>query len=179
MLYDQNCGRLIFGNTALFLLATRVLPASPNFGQAKHGQKGPAATFRPKGVCSPMCTGLFTFYSPSHYPSSLSSWRPKSKKFPFFTNFHFPLVKNFVACYRFNFDAFDLPHRKFKPLYHKSWSACCLPQKGKTKNSVRGYIGEDKCFAIDFNGNYINDITMVFISFYSFSAKTAPEQRKT
>ena len=73
-----------------------------------------------KNVCSPMYTGLFTFYSPSHYPSSLSSWRPKSKKFPFFTNFHFPLVKNFVACYRFNFDAFDLPHRKFKPLYHKS-----------------------------------------------------------
>ena len=26
------------------LLATRVLPASPNFGQAKHNQNGPAAT---------------------------------------------------------------------------------------------------------------------------------------
>ena len=32
--------------SALFLLASRVLLASPNFGQAKHGQKGPAATFR-------------------------------------------------------------------------------------------------------------------------------------
>ena len=113
-----------------------------------------------------MYTGLFTFYGPSRYPSSFSSWRPKSKKFPFYTNFHFPLVKNFVACYRFNFDAFDLPHRKFKPLYHKSWSACCLPQKGKTKNSVRGYIGEDKCFAIDFNGTYINNSTRIFILFF-------------
>ena len=28
-----------FGNMALILLATRVLPTSPNFGQAKHCQK--------------------------------------------------------------------------------------------------------------------------------------------
>ena len=32
-----------------------------NFGQAKHCKKGPVASFRPKGVCSLMCTGLFTF----------------------------------------------------------------------------------------------------------------------
>ena len=36
----------LFCYTALFLLATRVLLASLHFGQAKHGQKGPAATFR-------------------------------------------------------------------------------------------------------------------------------------
>ena len=49
---DQNCGRLILRCTTLFLLATCVLPAYPNFGQAKHGQKGSAATFRPKRVPS-------------------------------------------------------------------------------------------------------------------------------
>ena len=32
---------------------------------------------------------------PSLYLSSFSSWRPKSKKFPFFTNFHSPLVTGF------------------------------------------------------------------------------------
>ena len=49
------------------MLATRVLPASPNFGQAKHGQKSHASNFCPKSVCSPMYTGLFTFYDPSQY----------------------------------------------------------------------------------------------------------------
>ena len=47
-----------FSNTAQVLLATHVLSASPNFGQAKYGKKGLAATFRPKGVCSPMYNGV-------------------------------------------------------------------------------------------------------------------------
>ena len=64
-LNSENYGRKVLRNTALVLLATRVLPASPNLGQAKQGQKGPAATFCPKCVCSPMYTSLFTFYGPS------------------------------------------------------------------------------------------------------------------
>ena len=84
LLLSQNCGLVAFSNTALFLLATRILPASTNFGQAKHGKKGPAATFRPKGVCSPMYTSLFIFYGPSQYLSSFSSNYPKSKKSNFF-----------------------------------------------------------------------------------------------
>ena len=63
MLYDQNCGRQIFWNTSLFLLATRVLPASPNFGQAKHGQNGPAATFCQQGICCPVCKHHFTCWT--------------------------------------------------------------------------------------------------------------------
>ena len=35
----KNCGLKVSPNTALFLLATRVLPASPNLGQAKHDKK--------------------------------------------------------------------------------------------------------------------------------------------
>ena len=57
----------------------------PTSGRKKHSQNGPAATFRPKGLCSPMYNGLFTFYCPSQYISSFSRWRRKSEKFPFFT----------------------------------------------------------------------------------------------
>ena len=40
-----------------------------------------------------------SFYplDPYRYLSSFSSWRPKTKKFPFFTNFHFALVKKIVG----------------------------------------------------------------------------------
>ena len=41
----ENCGRKVLGNTYLFLLATRISPASPNFGQAKQGQKFVVPTF--------------------------------------------------------------------------------------------------------------------------------------
>ena len=66
LLYDKNCGRLIFRNTALFLLATRVLPASPNFGQAKHGQNGPAAAFCRQGICCPIRNKHFTCWTHPH-----------------------------------------------------------------------------------------------------------------
>ena len=44
-LNSENCGRICDSNTALFLLATRISPASPNFGQAKQGQKFVVPTF--------------------------------------------------------------------------------------------------------------------------------------
>ena len=59
----ENCGRKVFCNTALFLLATRVLPASPNFGQAKHGQNGPAATDCQQCICCPICGHHFTHWT--------------------------------------------------------------------------------------------------------------------
>ena len=43
----ENGQKVIF-NITLILLATYVLPAPPNIGQAKDGQKGAAATFSPK-----------------------------------------------------------------------------------------------------------------------------------
>ena len=45
------------------MLATRVLPASPNFGQAKHGQNGPAATVCQQGICFPICEHHFTHWT--------------------------------------------------------------------------------------------------------------------
>ena len=62
-LKSENCGRKVFRNTALFLLATRVLPASPNFGQAKHGQNGPAATDCQQCICCPICGHHFTHWT--------------------------------------------------------------------------------------------------------------------
>ena len=59
-LNSENCGRICDSNTALFLLATRVLPASPNFGQAKHGQNGPAATDCQQCIFYPICGHHFT-----------------------------------------------------------------------------------------------------------------------
>ena len=57
LLWSQNC------NTALFLLATRALPASPNFGQAKHGQNDPAATVCQQCICCPICGHHFTHWT--------------------------------------------------------------------------------------------------------------------
>ena len=71
-LKSENCGRKVFRNTALFLLATRVLPASPNFGQAKHGQNGPAATVCQQGICCPICEHHFTRWT--HPDISLPFW---------------------------------------------------------------------------------------------------------
>ena len=59
-LKSENWGRKVLGNTALFLLATRVLLASPNFGQAKHGQNGPAATDCQQCIFYPICGHHFT-----------------------------------------------------------------------------------------------------------------------
>ena len=46
-----------------------------------------------------------SFYplDPSRYLSSISSWRPKTKKIPFFTNLRVPLVKKFVGLLRTQF----------------------------------------------------------------------------
>ena len=56
----ENFGRICDSNTALFLLATRISPASPNFGQAKHGQNGPAATDCQQCIFYPICGHHFT-----------------------------------------------------------------------------------------------------------------------
>ena len=53
----------LFATPPLFLLATRVLPASPNFGQAKHGQNGPAATVCQQCICCPICEHHFTHWT--------------------------------------------------------------------------------------------------------------------
>ena len=62
-LNSENCGRICDSNTALFLLATRILLTSPNIGQAKHGQNGPAATDCQQCICCPICGHRFTHWT--------------------------------------------------------------------------------------------------------------------
>ena len=66
----------IFANRS-HLVAHRRLRAT------KTRSKLPHSHFRPKGVCSPMYTRLFTSYGPSQYLSSFPNWRQKSKKISF------------------------------------------------------------------------------------------------
>ena len=66
-LKSENCGRKVFRNTALFLLATRVLPASPNFGQAKQGQKFVVPTFHIHFL-NPECVRIPWVLAPKNFP---------------------------------------------------------------------------------------------------------------
>ena len=86
LLLHKNCGLMILRYRAGKTLSKRA-----------------SATFHSKGVCSSMYTGLFTYYGPPQYLSLFSSWMPKSKKNPFFTNFHFALVKVFVGLLQTQF----------------------------------------------------------------------------
>ena len=56
------------------------LVAHSQLRATKTRSKLPHSHFRPKGVCSPMYTRLFTSYGPSQYLSSFPNWRQKSKK---------------------------------------------------------------------------------------------------
>ena len=106
----ENCGRKVLRNTALFLLATRVLPASPNFGQAKHGQNGPAATVCQQCICCPICEHHFTHWTHPDISLRFRAGGRRVKKFSFSRicvaarDFFLP------ACCGLNFDATDLPN---------------------------------------------------------------------
>ena len=63
MLKSQNRVLPSFRYTALFLLATRVQQASPNLGQAKHGQNGPVAAFCQQGIRCPIHNDHFTHWT--------------------------------------------------------------------------------------------------------------------
>ena len=103
--------RAVYFGHLLILLTDRILSPSTDFRRPKHGQNCPAANFRPKGVCSPIYTGLFTFYGPSQYLSSFPSNGPKSKKIPvFFTDFLVRPQKKVSGSCTLNFDATDLQH---------------------------------------------------------------------
>ena len=82
-LKSENCCRKVFCYTYLFLLATRISPASPNFGQAKHGQNGPAATVCRQCICCPICGHHFTHWT---HPDISLRFRAGGRRVK---NFHF------------------------------------------------------------------------------------------
>ena len=55
-----------------------------------------------KTAPQPLIVNRASFY-PSRYLFSFSTWRPKTKKFPFFTNFHVALVKKTVGLLQTQF----------------------------------------------------------------------------
>ena len=115
MLYSQNCGRLIFWNTSLFLLATRVLQASPNFGR----QNGPAATDCQQCIFYPICGHHFTHRTHTNISFRFRPGGRRLKNFHFSRNSIATRVFFLPACCGLNFDATDLPHSSFEPLYPK------------------------------------------------------------
>ena len=86
---------------------------------------GKTRSKRPRSHCLstvhllPYMWASFYPLDPSRYLSSFSSWRPKTKKFPFFTKFHCRSRFFLPACCGLNFDATDLPNSSFEPLYPK------------------------------------------------------------
>ena len=81
--YDQNCSLPSFCNITLFLLATCVLPASPNFGQAKHGQNDPSATVCQQSICCPICEHHFTHWTHPDISLCFRAGGRRLKKFRF------------------------------------------------------------------------------------------------
>ena len=119
LLLSQNCDRPAFWNTALFLLATRVLPASPNFGQAKHGQNGPAATFCQQGICCPICKHHFTHWTHPDISLRFRAGGQREENFNFSQICMFARKHLLAACCGLNFNSTDLSHSLFEPLYPK------------------------------------------------------------
>ena len=66
-LNSEKCGRICDCNTYLFLLATRISPASPNFGQAKQGQKFVVPTFHIHFL-NPECVRIPWVLAPKNFP---------------------------------------------------------------------------------------------------------------
>ena len=62
---------------------TRILPASPNFGQAKHSQNGPAATFCQQGIYSPIRNNHFTRWTHPDISLRFRAGGQRVKKFRF------------------------------------------------------------------------------------------------
>ena len=95
-----------------------VTPPKLFFSLLKKGQlwAGKTRSKRPRSHCLstvhllPYMWASFYPLDPSRYLSSFSSWRPKTKKFPFFTKFRCRTRLFLLACCGLNFDATDLPN---------------------------------------------------------------------
>ena len=68
---------------ALFLLASRVLLASPNFGQAKHGQNDPSATVCQQCICCPIRKDHFTCWTHPYFSLRFRAGGRRVKNFRF------------------------------------------------------------------------------------------------
>ena len=104
MLSSQNYGRGIFCYTYLFLLATRISPASPNFGQAKQGQKIFVPTFHIHFL-NPECLRIPWVLAPKFSPLKIFRCESIYKKVPFITD----LIEVTTEKYRARVPTFLMP----------------------------------------------------------------------
>ena len=109
---------MVLRNTYLFLLATRISPASPNFGQAKQGQKFVVPTFHIHFL-NPECVTIPWVLAPKNFPIENFRVRSDLQKISIFHEIPSPLAFFLPGCCGLNFDATDLPHSSFEPLYPK------------------------------------------------------------
>ena len=89
---------------------------------------GKTRTKRPRSHCLstvhllPYMWATFYPLDPSRYLSSFSSWRPKTKKFPFFTKFHCRTQ----ICEKQKFFSLRPPYRKRRDISGWiQWVKCC------------------------------------------------------
>ena len=109
LLSGQNCDRPAFCYTALVLLATRVLPAPPNFGQAKHGEKDllpPLSYTYSESWGQKDSVGAY----PQKIPGENFRVWINLRKFSVFHEFACPYAIFLSACCGLNFDATNLPN---------------------------------------------------------------------
>ena len=104
--------------------------------ETKTWSKLPCSQLSPRGICSPIYTGLFTFYGPFQYIFSFPSNGPKSKKILFFQRLqsfantvqpHWTQIWHLVYVYYIQGGFFD-------------WSALISVLKRKTLFNQWGYF---------------------------------------
>ena len=92
-----------------FLLHLPIFDGNSRFTGISQLRAGKTRSKRPRSHCLstvhllPYMWASFYPLDPSRYLSSFPSWRPKTKKFPFFTNLHVALVKKFIGLLRTQF----------------------------------------------------------------------------
>ena len=117
-LKSENCGRKVFRYTYLFLLATRISPASPNFGQAKQGQKFVVPTFHIHFL-NPECVRIPWVLAPKNFPIENFRVRSDLQKISLFHEIPSPLA--FFFC-RPAADSILMP-----PTFHRARLNCYTP----------------------------------------------------
>ena len=109
MAYSVISCRKFAKNTQFFLLATRFLLASTNFRQPLFVQK----------AFVPLCIPVFSPFM-AHHNISLRFRGDGQRVKNHFSGICVSLWLQFLsACCRLNFNATDLPHTQFEPLYPK------------------------------------------------------------
>ena len=115
-LYFENCGRIFFCNTSYFCQRIAFCHPHPTSDDENKNKKCPTANFKKAFV--PLYILVIAPFM-THPNISFPSYGPESKKICFLLNSFATRKKTLAAYCELNFDATDLPHSLFEPLYPK------------------------------------------------------------